>query len=768
MSQHDNGNVSSPDSGAALVSAPQSGAGIPAQLAPGAGLGQPIGSGGQDVLKGGMDRSGLFHALRRRWLLSSAMGLLLGAIVGATLFLLFPETNSATAQYKVSSSPLTLLERNSSTQSQDFNIFKNTQIAYIKSPLVLTAALSANQSAITRLAMFDDVENPIEWLREQLQVTFPARGEIMEITMAGPYGEEDLKQVVEAISKAYYEQVVFKDQSDRAYPLQLLRTSLRTLSTQLRDKMETYQQLAKDSGTSAAYEGSFDPETRLMLSEYQSTQRRVTELKAALTDATTSFKIFEAQINDPTYQEQLVEEQLQGDPMLAQMQQEMMYYQMQIRSLRTTIKRGSSPQIRRLEEQYAQVAQEVDQMKEQLRAQIAGENSNEPNPLLKTQTTSFQIIRQFNQAEVAQLTKKLEQLKQDLLLKAESNTDLMLRMGEIDQLREVEKSIAKKIQSLVVENKAPNRVQAIGSKATGAAIAETFQNRNKMMRYAISGLGGLGMLGLTCLGIGFMEFQNRRLNGPDQVDEGLGIRVIGTLPGLSGKKALNPKHPVVAQLLESIDSVRTALMHESTTKKRQLVLVTSPENTEGRTTVASQLAASLARAGRRTLLIDGDMRRPSLHQLFNSPLEDGLCEVLRAETEVSDVIRPTQTEGLWLMTAGYCDVDAVQALATDQAQPIFDKLRAEYDFVIIDGAPVLGLSDSLMIGQHCDGAILSVLRDRSSVPKIHQSVEQLRSVGVRMIGSVVNGVATKSDRRVTMLQQVTPKSQQAKLESADV
>jgi capsular exopolysaccharide synthesis family protein len=264
---------------------------------------------------------------------------------------------------------------------------------------------------------------------------------------------------------------------------------------------------------------------------------------------------------------------------------------------------------------------------------------------------------------------------------------------------------------------------------------------------------------LTCFGIAYLEFRNRRLDGPDQIDEGLGIRVVGTLPGLSARKLLDPDHPVVAQLTESIDSVRTLLMHDASSKRRQVVMITSATTQEGRTTVASQLAASLARAGRRTLLVDGDLRRPALHALFDVPLEDGLCEVLRAEVDVADVIRPTHAEGLWLMTAGYCDVDAIHALATEQLQPAFEKLRGEYDFVIIDGGPVLGMSDALIFGQYSDGAILSVRRDFSQMPKINEAASLLRSVGVRLIGSVVNGVHSKCDDRITQLRLVAPKSE---------
>ena len=81
---------------------------------------------------------------------------------------------------------------------------------------------------------------------------------------------------------------------------------------------------------------------------------------------------------------------------------------------------------------------------------------------------------------------------------------------------------------------------------------------NLVQRYAIAGLGGVGALSLVCFGIGYMEFRNRRLSGPSQVDDGLGIRVVGTLPALSARKLLDPNHPVIAQLTDSIDSGATA------------------------------------------------------------------------------------------------------------------------------------------------------------------------------------------------------------------
>ena len=329
------------------------------------------------------------------------------------------------------------------------------------------------------------------------------------------------------------------------------------------------------------------------------------------------------------------------------------------------------------------------------------------------------------------------------------DAELEMLNAEIAQLRNMQSGMDNRMWEWDVEQEAPARIRIIQPTTTNPNL-ESYQ------RYIIVAMAGLFGFSLTGFGIAYMEFQAKRLNEPKQVDEGLGIRVVGSLPSLAFRGETDGSDPLLAVLMESIDNVRTTLMHDSTSKDRQVVMVTSATGHEGRTTVASQLAASLARAGRRTLLIDGDLRHPSLHGLFDVPLEDGLCEVLRAEAEVDDVVQPTHAEGLWLLTAGYCNVDAIQAMAKDQLQPIFDKLRSQYDFIIIDAAPALNLSDALIMGQYVDGTIVSVLRDVSKVPQTHQVNELLRSLGIPIFGAVVNGVRGRVDVRTERLHMIPP------------
>src|SRR5262249_26886645 len=161
-----------------------------------------------------------------------------------------------------------------------------------------------------------------------------------------------------------------------------------------------------------------------------------------------------------------------------------------------------------------------------------------------------------------------------------------------------------------------------------------------------------------------------------------------------------------------------------------------------KTSLASQLAASLARAWRKTLLVDGDLRHPAAHKLFDLTLEPGLSEVLRGEANLPDAIKPTLMSRLWMMPAGHWDAHAVQALAQGGVRRMFDELRGQYDFIVVDSSPVLPVADALLLGQHVDAVLFSVLRDVSRLPSLQAASQKLQHLGVRTLGAVVIGTST--------------------------
>ena len=101
-------------------------------------------------------------------------------------------------------------------------------------------------------------------------------------------------------------------------------------------------------------------------------------------------------------------------------------------------------------------------------------------------------------------------------------------------------------------------------------------------------------------------------------------------------------------------------------------------------------------------------------------------------------------EGLWIVPAGYCDQDSIQALAKDSVDAIFDDLKSRYDFIVLDSGPVLTCADPLLLGQYADLTILSIRRDTSQLPKIEEAVERLESVDVPILGAVVNAPGSES------------------------
>jgi capsular exopolysaccharide synthesis family protein len=168
-------------------------------------------------------------------------------------------------------------------------------------------------------------------------------------------------------------------------------------------------------------------------------------------------------------------------------------------------------------------------------------------------------------------------------------------------------------------------------------------------------------------------------------------------------------------------------------------LVTSASAGEGKTTLAGHLAGSLARSGRRTLLVDGDLRRPAVHELFEVPMQPGFSEVLLAEVEVADAVQETMVENLFVIPAGQWDREVMQALARDGLEGVFEKLQEEFDFIILDSHPVLLATDSLLLGRQADAVILSVMREVSQMPRVYAAAQQLTSLGIRVLGAVVNG-----------------------------
>ena len=255
-----------------------------------------------------------------------------------------------------------------------------------------------------------------------------------------------------------------------------------------------------------------------------------------------------------------------------------------------------------------------------------------------------------------------------------------------------------------------------------AVIQAAAVNKKSNMIGKIVQIGGgwfLSLLG-TVFAVAYWDYLGKRVNGEEDISKA--IRVVGTLPPI--QKGLDEETMKI-----SVDGIRTAILFNRDLNT-QCVLVTSATGQEGRSTVASQLAVSMGRAGKTTLLIDGDLRNPQQHTIFGVQPHGGLSEMLRGDQTSDQAIVATAVENVWLLGAGRCDQQALQGLAGDQAKAVFEDFRDRFDMIIIDSSPVLTGADSLLLGQFADSAVMSVRRDVSQLPKVNAAVDRLGSVGI--------------------------------------
>jgi len=248
----------------------------------------------------------------------------------------------------------------------------------------------------------------------------------------------------------------------------------------------------------------------------------------------------------------------------------------------------------------------------------------------------------------------------------------------------------------------------------------------------------MGSFALVLLGFAWHDARAKRVTTSEVVTRGLGLNLVGVLPALpEGRRGSDGSWDHL--MTESIDSARTYLLHASQVEQIRVLMVASALKGEGKTSLACHLGASLARARRRTLIIDCDLRSPAAHILFDLPVGPGVCEILRGEADAADVILPTAAPGVEVLPAGRCDQEALQALAEGRLGPVLERVRDAYDFVVVDSAPILPVADSLQVAQHVDAVLFSVLRDVSRLPKIYDAYSRLERLGVRLLGAVVAG-----------------------------
>ena len=249
-------------------------------------------------------------------------------------------------------------------------------------------------------------------------------------------------------------------------------------------------------------------------------------------------------------------------------------------------------------------------------------------------------------------------------------------------------------------------------------------------------------------GIAFIADQlDSRIRSLSEMRRALNLCVLGIIPSLSREQRESSGvtglicHSLPRSFIsEAYKSVRTNFEFIRRSQNAQVILVSSPQSGDGKSTTASNLAISLAHAGRKVLLIDADLRRPTQHHIHGFDRELGLPHVLKDILPLRRAVQASRVENLDLLLAGPEVSNPAELLASHHLARCLDEMREAYDVVIIDSPPLLAVADPSIIAAAVDAIMLVVRTTSTCRPDVDRTVELLKTLGTPVLGAVVNGI----------------------------
>ncbi len=229
---------------------------------------------------------------------------------------------------------------------------------------------------------------------------------------------------------------------------------------------------------------------------------------------------------------------------------------------------------------------------------------------------------------------------------------------------------------------------------------------------------------------------------PEDVESKLGLPLIGVVPRVAGAAAVELADPKSA-MSEAYASLGGALLYATAQGLPETLLITSAQPSEGKSITSLAIAGNLARIGKRVVLVDLDLRRPSLARNIGSDNERGITGLLTGQDTIDGVLVQTDQTGLSVITTGPLPPSPAELIAGSRLQTVLDELAARFDVVVIDSPPVLGLADSPLLSALVDGVVIVVEAGRSRRGALKASLRRLRAMRPILVGAVL----TKFDPR---------------------
>lgn len=685
------------------------------------------------------------HALRRRWLMASVIGAPLAIVVGLTLWSLMPENYTARSTLEVAAAerPFMFNTGDQKALGGDYDSYKRTQRLWLRSPFVIARALDNPKAAAA--AVLRDKKDPIAWIETNLNVALPEDTQVMYVSLSAP-APQGLDDLVNAIVDAYFHAIVSETRDARNKRLSDLQKVLQDKDNELRGKRNDLKSLVQKVGSGDSGNLSIIQEN--YLHKYKTFQSYKAQVELRLMQARRELQRFEsnATLSDAELQELIPETDIAkitaGDRTIQNLENQRKVDEAYINQTRTSLRNNpelAEERVRR----YVMNMNSIDAKLDERRKDIGREVIEARR---RVDTSQVKILKQSiddMNAEQKALQEELDQLNVHSARVGTSSVEVEMLRFEIESLADVRKGLAAEYERMKVELKPDSSPKdgriRVRWEARGASPPDP------VPRIRNAAVGSFFSLGLPFVLLVWLDARKNRIHTATQVTQGVRLSVIGSVPVIPRRVMRRLNGPSKREqywrtlLSESVDAIAAVVIRNAPPGASRVIMVSSASAGEGKTTLAGQLAVSLASAGRATILVDFDLRRPTLHRVFGLSLSPGIKEVLRGETDLESAVQPTLVPNLTVLSAGRSNQNGLASLAGTDLKLLFERLRAGFAFVVVDASPILPVVDTRLIGQHVDAVLLSVLRDVSRVPKVRAACQFLELFGIPILGAVMAG-----------------------------
>jgi polysaccharide biosynthesis transport protein len=687
----------------------------------------------------------LMAALRRQWVLALSAALAVGVVVGCVVYAALPPTRfgayTARASLRISATAPVVVAQ--AEKQNDFDTYKKTIQARVTSRLVLARVL--DQPEVKELTILAAQADPYEFLQNELFVDWPFGSEILSIRVIGDRPKE-LAVLVNAVADAALEDVNGGEVRARKNQIEQLEKVQADYEHALSPQRRKLEELTRGAGLESGQQTLRQVFAAMALN---ARQMELVKVRSERRNAEALLKLPARPIDpapQPTESKAALDDLMKNDPDLRPLRTQIADLNGQIahyatlyrdnpdRAKQIVEEKGLQTQIDAL---YALARQKHDKKVQAL----GGRPGPEPARGVADSTEELKARVASCEATEETLSQEIKNLEGDL-------RGLEVKSGEIDAIKQeiaVRDAVSKDVAMMLEKQRQEVAARPRAVKLEEATVPTVREER----RLKFAGLGGLGGAALALFAMAFLDVRRRKLHTIADVTRGLELPVAGTQPLLPAE--LNPldrRHsaakgavPWYSLLNDSLDATRALLLRDAPPTAPRVVAVVCAVGGEGGSVLAVQLAASLARAGRRTLLLDANLRRPAVHRAFGIDAGPGLAEVLRGEAALTKVVRPAPAERLWWLPAGAADLRALLALSRENVQVVLDQLKRDYEYIVIDCAPVMPCADALLLAQRADTVLVSVLAGTSGLPTVHTAWQRLSVLGAQMLGVVVQGAA---------------------------